>query len=532
MQCKKFYINQITLALVIAFGASSVQAVGKGEIVNGSGSISTDSGSTVVNQQSRRMIIDWNNMDIGKNESMQFNQPRRDAAVLNRINANNPTLIQGALNANGQVFIVNPNGVLISKGATVNVGSLVASSLDIRDRDFMQGKLKFAGRGKGSVINEGDINTTGSVALIGGGKVSNTGTIRVEADGEGVALASGETITLEFPYRDSIRAKIDRGSLKALVENGGIIVTSEGNIVLTAWATDRITRSVVNNTGTLEAATAVYSRDTHGVYLGNEGNGRVDVSGNIRGYDIFVKGDSISVKNDAVLASNDRFSTTFKSTGRNGNVRLAKSQLYGNINVIADNVLVGGADDKPTFVNPGDINIIATSRNTTVGNKSINNTNQIESGKGVISKDLVDAFREQELQLNIHADNGDLNLDNANLDYGNMRLTSRRGDVNVKSKATGDALSIRSQGFTQAAGADITMAKLFSVEARNNVRQNGNIIADERIDIKSSSGNVYQAAGQTTAARYVRYRGKLLNLKGKVQGERVIIEDRKSSRRR
>lgn len=520
MQHRKFSINQITLALAIAFSASAVEAVGRGEIVSGSGSISKGANSTVVNQQSDRMIINWNDMDIGKQESMQFNQPGSDAAVLNRINATNPTSIQGALNANGQVFIVNPNGVLISKGATINVGSLIASSLNIKDSDFNQEELVFEGKGKGSVVNAGEITAEDRVALIGGGKVSNTGTIEVEY-GQGVALASGEDIRLLFPYEEGISAQIGLGSLKALVENGGAIITPRGNIELKAWATDQITRSVINNTGTLEAATMVSVPNSIGIYLESAGSGRVDVAGKMRSDETLVRGAIISVKNNADVKTRYGGSTTFESTSKDGNVRLAKSQLHGNINIIADNVLVGGADDKPTFVKPGEINIIATSKNTTVGNKAINHIKQIVSGKGAISKDLVDAFREQKLALNISSDAGDLNLDNANLDYGNLRLKSR--NVNINNKITGDALSIDSRGFKQATGADITMAQRFSVNTRNDIKQNGNIIAGESIDIKSAYGNVFQAAGQKTAAKKVSYSGKSLNLDGETRAQTLTL---------
>ena len=78
----------------------------------------------------------------------------------------NPSAIIGSLSANGQIFLVNPNGVLFAKGAQVNVGGLVASTLGITDADFMAGNYKFAGSSNHS--QSGLINADGSsVALLG-----------------------------------------------------------------------------------------------------------------------------------------------------------------------------------------------------------------------------------------------------------------------------------------------------------------------------------------------------------------------------
>lgn len=134
---RKIALRPVTLAASLLLSGQAF-AVGEGTINSGAGSIAKDGAKTTVTQSSDKMIVDWNNMDVLKQETLNFNQKNSNASVLNRIHSADPTQILGALNANGNVFIVNPNGVLIGNGATINVGNLVASSLDIADDDFKE----------------------------------------------------------------------------------------------------------------------------------------------------------------------------------------------------------------------------------------------------------------------------------------------------------------------------------------------------------------------------------------------------------
>lgn len=149
-----------------------------GTLTVGSGSISQNGGHMVINQHSDRMAIDWKSFSIGQDNSVTFNQPSSTAAALNRVTGSDVSLIQGAINANGQVFLVNPNGVLFTPTAQVDVGGLVASTLNISSEDFMAGNYRFEGGSSNVVINQGNIQTTegGYVALIAA-KIENTGGI-------------------------------------------------------------------------------------------------------------------------------------------------------------------------------------------------------------------------------------------------------------------------------------------------------------------------------------------------------------------
>src|SRR5262245_10601060 len=102
-----------------------------GEVVLGQGSIVTGSTATVIDQSSSKLAINWQSFDIGTGHEVTFNQPGRSAVALNRVVGNEVSVIDGALNANGQVFLVNSNGVLFNSGSQVTTAVLVASTLNI-----------------------------------------------------------------------------------------------------------------------------------------------------------------------------------------------------------------------------------------------------------------------------------------------------------------------------------------------------------------------------------------------------------------
>lgn len=139
------------------------------QVVAGQATVSRSGNGTVITQTGECAAINWQNFNIGVNESVRFAQPSAASVTLNRVLGQNPTEILGALSANGQVFLLNPNGVLFGRGAQVSVGGLVASTLGLSDGDFMAGRYRFVKEGTaGEVRNAGEISANGGyVALIG-----------------------------------------------------------------------------------------------------------------------------------------------------------------------------------------------------------------------------------------------------------------------------------------------------------------------------------------------------------------------------
>ncbi|MDN2697649.1 filamentous hemagglutinin N-terminal domain-containing protein, partial [Janthinobacterium sp. SUN073] len=140
-----FALTSMAAALMLGYGSLALAGPTGGAVVAGQATINGAPGATVIRQGSQNAVINWANFNINKGESVQFVQPNSNAVALNRVLGSDGTTILGNLSANGKVFIVNPNGVLFGKGASVNTAGLVASTLDINNADFMAGKYQFSG---------------------------------------------------------------------------------------------------------------------------------------------------------------------------------------------------------------------------------------------------------------------------------------------------------------------------------------------------------------------------------------------------
>lgn len=215
---------------------------------------STDGRHMVVNQQSHKLITNWNEFSVRADERVSFHQPGQDAVALNRVIGRNGSDIQGRIDANGKVFLVNPNGVVFGKSAQVNVGGLVASTLDLADRDFLAGNYQFSGDSGATVSNAGSLKASegGSIALLGA-RVSNDGVIQAQLGD--VALGAGQGINLNFDGDGLLNLQVDKGSVDALAHNGGLIRADGGQVLMSARSADSLLKTVVNNQGTLEART-------------------------------------------------------------------------------------------------------------------------------------------------------------------------------------------------------------------------------------------------------------------------------------
>ena len=221
--------------------------------------ISQSGTAVTIDQSSSRLAIDWQRFDIGADESVTFIQPSSQAIALNRILGQDPSTILGNLSANGQVFLLNPNGVLFGAGAQVDVGGIVASTLSLSNDDFLAGRYTLAGEGSGGVVNRGMIDAAqgGYVAFVGP-SVVNEGVIR--ANGGTVALGAGGQVTLNIAGDQLVGFSVDKAALGALAANRQLIQADGGTVILSAQAKDALVSSVVNNDGIIEAR-SVSSRD-------------------------------------------------------------------------------------------------------------------------------------------------------------------------------------------------------------------------------------------------------------------------------
>ncbi|MFL6633126.1 MAG: filamentous hemagglutinin N-terminal domain-containing protein, partial [Massilia sp.] len=173
-------------------------------------------------------IINWQSFNVGAGEVTRFIQQNADSAVLNRVLGQDPTKILGALQSNGKVFLINPNGILFGQGARVDVNGLVASTLNISDADFQAGRKHFqAGVIAGTVRNEGAIATpSGGQVFLLAPNVENTGIVTAP-DGD-VILAAGHTVQLVDSNDPDLRVALSAPAGQAV--NLGQVIARGGRI--------------------------------------------------------------------------------------------------------------------------------------------------------------------------------------------------------------------------------------------------------------------------------------------------------------
>ena len=248
-----------------------------GVVTAGSGSIAQTGNTTTIQQNSQNLSLNWNSFNIAANQIVNFVQPSASAIAVNRIFDTSATQILGQLNANGQVYLINPNGIVFGQGSQVNVGGLVASTLDVNDASLNSATKTFSGTGTGSVINKGNLVAAngGYIALLAN-QVSNQGIISAQLGT--VALAGGSDITLTFADNSLVQVQVNQSTLNNLAENKQLVVADGGQVFMSAGAKNSLLASVVNNTGIIEAQTVSSHNGVINLMAGMEA-GTVTVGG-------------------------------------------------------------------------------------------------------------------------------------------------------------------------------------------------------------------------------------------------------------
>ena len=275
-----------TLFVLAGAPAWSQQLPSGGSVTAGSAAIVQPNATTLnINQSTNQAIINWQSFSVGTGGTVNFNQPSSSSATLNRVLGSTPSWIAGTINAPGTVLLVNPNGIAITKSGVINTGSFAASTLDIKDSDFLSGNYKFTGNGASAgVINNGRINVSdGGFAALLGGQVSNNGIIAARLGF--VALGAGEQATLDLSGDGFLSVAVPSSMMGklvnahgALVSNRGKIIADGGTVYLSAATAANILRNAVNIPGSVRT-------NTVGVHNGriviNGGGGHVSITGHL-----------------------------------------------------------------------------------------------------------------------------------------------------------------------------------------------------------------------------------------------------------
>ena len=458
--------------LALSLGGTAYAMPTGGQIQSGQGTIAQNGKNMTVTQQSGKMAVDWTQFNIARDEAVKFAQPGRDAVALNRITGGQKSVIDGALSANGNLFLVNPNGVVFGKTSSIEVGSLVASTAQLSDT-FMK---SFAGStanlnltiGEGNnsaILNEGTITAQGGLVVLHAAQVENTGTI--SNPGGTVALAAAKQLTLSPDSDGKLNYAVDGELAQAKALNSGRIQADGGYVVMTAKSADDVLGTVVNNTGTIEAKTL--RQDEKGQILLDGGqSGQVEVSGTLdaSGTDEGQSAGSIKVIGQKTLV-HDNTNLLAKGSVDGGKIETSGDVLsLGNGLTIDAKGTQGKAGE--WLLDPLDV-IIADSDPTTTSNydnaeKKTAADSDFTSGSASIGYNDPDATTANASSVNSAVTWISTDMVEKMLNAGT--------NVTIQAAATnGSANIIVKNDIEKTAGKDAT----FTLDAMRNITINGNI---------------------------------------------------------
>ena len=320
-------LSAILLSLGVTSIPQSVLASGlQGmDVVHGTATMQVDGNKTII-RNSVDAIINWKQFNINQNEMVQFLQENNNSAVFNRVTSNQISQLKGILDSNGQVFLINPNGITIGKDAIINTNGFTASTLDISNENIKARNFTFEqtkDKALAEIVNHGliTVGKDGSVNLIGG-KVKNEGVISV--NGGSISLLAGQKITISDIINPTITYSIAAPENEAI--NLGDIFAKGGNINVRA--------ANIRNKGKLSADSV--SKDKSGNIVLSAKEGEAEIGGVIsaqnqqaKGGKLMITGDKVTLKTGAVIdLSGKEGGETYlggdeRGEGKNG-IQLAK----------------------------------------------------------------------------------------------------------------------------------------------------------------------------------------------------------------
>ncbi|MBX3512046.1 MAG: filamentous hemagglutinin N-terminal domain-containing protein [Xanthobacteraceae bacterium] len=507
--------------------------------------------NTTVIQQTPRAIVNWNSFNLGAGESVRFVQPDGSSVILNRVVGNlGPSQIYGTLTANGRVFIVNPDGILIGAGARIDTAGFLASVHDIRNEDFMLGNYRFTipGRPDASIVNLGTINahSQGFAALVAPA-VRNDGVI-VARLGK-IALASANEFVLDFygdrliqlSVNDAIASKVRDVAtgqvLTSLVQNNGKLKANGGQVQLTAVTARQVVDAVVNNRGVIEANTVKQhggviilgapvaktkqqdaptqnvvvsgaisaqgkKKNGTGGYIEITGeniqltNANLNASGNIKGGTVLIGGDLSGGQIDATLAA------ILRSTPETKAIPTATSVRIDTLSILNASALKNGNGGKIIVWADGTTNFAGLAVNRGGDNSGDGGLLEISGKKNLTFAGSVD----------LRAPNGvtgSLLLDPENVVIGNGPGSTTF--VSTLQATLANANVVVTTNGAVAGDGDITIAASITWATNNSLTLNAhrNIVINDGVTISNTAaGNLtLNADSQRTGVGYVNFIG-------------------------
>ncbi|CKG92970.1 filamentous hemagglutinin N-terminal domain-containing protein [Haemophilus influenzae] len=473
-----YKLNVISLMILTTYtGAAYASTQGlpqDHEVVVGEADFSQTADKMTITQKKPTTQINWKSFDIGKDKEVQFIQPSEHAVAYNRVIGGNASQIQGKLTANGKVYLANPNGVIITKGAQINVAGLLATTKDLEkiSENGNGNSYQFTRKTKdgqelkeGKVLNEGKIEAKDFVVL-NGDKVINEG--EIDATNGKVYLSSDYNFTFTLPD-SSISVALEDNAVQSIVQNEGSI--KAGEITLSAKGRKQALDSLVMNNGVLEA-TKVSNKNGKVVLSADEI--KLDDKSNI-------KGDMVSFVAD--VTSNKELKDNIKITSQTGSkVTSPKIDFKGKSVNINGNF---GRDDSKAHYND-EHKTLKTEVNIDVPDDENIRIANIEDE----DKDSTGSFIQTDALSSLLANNGKVTL------KGNEVNIS--GNINIASFKDSDSLlKLTNKGHIKINNADInSKGRLFFITSLQNEKdfQSDITITDSKINLGNGAMGLGRSA--------------------------------------
>lgn len=476
-----YKLNVISLIILTtcsgAVYASTQDLPQEENVVFGNVKIEKTVDKMTINQTSDKAQINWKSFDIGKNKEVEFRQPSTSAVAYNRVTGGNASQIQGKLKANGKVYLANPNGVIITKGAEINVAGLLATTKDLEN--ISENINKFTRKAKngqvakeglvltdgqvvkeGQVINEGKI-TAKDFVVLNGDEVINKGEIDATNNGK-VYLSSDYNFT--FTLSDSsISVALEDNAVQSIVQNEGSI--KAGEITLSAKGRNQALDSLVMNNGVLEA-TKVSSK-----------NGKVVLSA-----DEIKLNDKSDIKGESevVFTSNNGLKDNIKITSKTGSkVTSPKINFTGKSVNINGNF---GREDSKTHYDDEHKKLKTEVNIDVPDDENIRIADQDNTGTG--------SFIQTDALSSLLANNGKVNLKGNNVNIS--------GRIHINSFKDSDSLlKLTNKGHIDINNADIhSKGRLFFITSLQNEKdfQSNITITDSKINLGNGAMGLGRSA--------------------------------------
>lgn len=112
-------------------------------------------------------LITWQSFSVAANEQVRFDANN----YLNYVRGSNPSEILGKITGGGDIYLVNPNGIVVGDGAKIDVGNLHLSTAKVDAGNLntftaAQSALASAVSFSGDVVNKGTLNA-GAITVQG-----------------------------------------------------------------------------------------------------------------------------------------------------------------------------------------------------------------------------------------------------------------------------------------------------------------------------------------------------------------------------